>query len=378
MAAEFEPAIVEITEDLSFRPILALDLGHDDNLLNRGDQKISSAYIRVEPDLQFSLGERISHLRFGYRFNGATYFDSSADNYGDHHLFLTGHHEFTARHAVDLDYRFAKAHEDRGTGLAEFFILPDPVRYTENTLDLGYRFGADQARMQLAVRAGLETRSHDNFEFLTQFRDFDRYLAGLELSWRLGQRTRFVLDGEYEDKSYDRQRQGSASRDSESWTVLAGLTWKATEKTEGRLKLGYQDKSFSDPVREDFSGLSWDIDLFWSPMSRSRWEFSSSSEAKDPSTTGDYVEERVYRIQWRHHWLQRLASVIEYRFENDEYTGLTRSEDYQIARLGVIYHFRRWIQFEPYVDVRDRSSNLDNPSVNYDKTRFGLATTLSL
>ncbi|WP_067665804.1 outer membrane beta-barrel protein [Ferrimonas marina] len=369
---------MELTEGLYFRPTLLVDLGHDDNLLNRGGDSVSSTFLRVEPDLWFAVGGRISHIKAHYRLGSGTYFDSSDDNYTDHVAELMGHHEFTAQHRIDAEYRFKKGHEARGTGVAEFEELNAPLEYTRNRLEGKYEFGADSARMQLGVMAGYLDHTYDNFRDLTEARDYEDLYYGGDIKWRVGNRSALVVEAKYTDRDYPNPEPDRALRDSTTLRALAGVTWDVTDKTQGRAKFGIEDKDFDDSSREDFSGFSWDIGLTWNPRTYSTIEFESSRAATDPFSDGDYVNESIYDATWTHYWRSRFATVLGYRFENDDYTGDDREDDIDRLYLGVVYEFRRWLKFEPYYQFIDHSSTRPDLAINYDKTLYGLSVTVSL
>ncbi|GAA4890836.1 outer membrane beta-barrel protein [Ferrimonas pelagia] len=378
-ASEFEPAKIELKERLFFRPTLELELGHDDNLLNTGGDSLSSSFMRVSPDLWLTWGRRISHIRTHYQLDATSYFDSSADNYVDHLFDVIGHHEFTARHRIDGEYQYQRGHEERGTGLAEFVVLAEPIEYSKHRVELGYGFGAEAAKMQIGVKLGFEDRKYENFRRdLTEYRDYDDVSYGADVSWRLGQRTSLLFDGRYSDRRYDRINPLGSSRDSSTLRFLTGVSWEASGKTEGRVTFGLEEKNFDDGNREDFSGFSWDVGVIWRPRSYSTVELSSARAAKDPFTAGDYVAESVYQLGWTHYWRERIATQLDYRFENDDYTGVSREDDIHSVHFGVIYEFRRWLKFEPYIHYYDRSSSRALDAINYDKSRFGLLATIAM
>lgn len=377
-AEEFEPARVKLGDGARFQPTMGLEYGYDDNLLHTGGDTLDSQYLRLVPELQFVWGRRISHIKAGYVLDAATYFDSSDDNYLDHNVDLIGHHEFTARHRIDGRYEYLKGHQARGTGIAEFDQTDEPVTFSEHDLFGGYEFGAESARMQLGANFGYYQRTYDNFRVRSQYRDYDRFRYGGTVKWRVGARTKLLLDLSESDISYDRVEPGELSRDSNVTRGLVGVIWEATAKSEGRVAFGLEDKRFDDPGREDFTGFAWDVALTWRPRSYSTLELVSARESKDPFTNGDYVEESRYEVNWEHYWRARWATDVRLSYADKDYTGDDRQDDETRLRLGVIYDFRRWMKVEPFYSYWDNSSTRPDPELNYDKNQFGILITLAL
>ncbi|MBY6188700.1 outer membrane beta-barrel protein [Marinobacter hydrocarbonoclasticus] len=377
-AEEFEPARLDLAEGVRFQPTMGLEYGYDDNLTHNGEDKVDSQYLRLVPELKFVWGKRISHLKLDYLLDYASYFDSSDDNYLDHDVDLIGHHEFTARHRIDGTYEYLKGHQARGTGIAEFEDTDKPVKYTSHDLYGAYEFGAETARMQLGANLGYYQLGYDNFRERSQYRDYDDFRFGATLKWRLGARTKLLLDLSESDISYDKVEPGELSRDSNVSRGLVGLIWEATAKSEGRAAFGIEDKRFDDSGREDFTGFAWDVAFTWRPLTYSTLELVSARETKDPFTNGDYVEESRYDLGWEHYWSERWATHVELRYADKDYTGDDRADEVTRIRLGVIYEFRRWMKLEPFFSYRDNSSTRDDPELNYDKNQYGLQITLAL
>ncbi|MBY5994268.1 outer membrane beta-barrel protein [Ferrimonas balearica] len=378
LAAEFEPARVDLGEGIRMEPRIGLEYGYDDNLLHSGADTLDSQYLRVLPEVRVLFGRRISHLRVDYLLDSTTYFDSSDDNYLDHTLDLTGHHEFTARHRVDANYEFHKGHQARGTGIAEFDQTDEPVEFTSHDVTGAYEFGALSARMQIGGNLGYYQRTYDNFRERSQYRDHDKFRYGATFKWRMGARTRLLLDLSETDTSYDRVEPGELARDSKVTRGLVGLIWEASAQSEGRAAFGIEDKRFDDSGREDFTGFAWDIAFTWRPTSYSTVDLISARETKDPFTDGDYVEESRYEITWEHFWQTRWGTSLGASYTDKDYTGDDREDEITRLRLGVIYDFRRWLRFEPYYSYRDNSSTRDDPELNYDKNQYGLMITVAL
>lgn len=377
-AEEFEPARVRLGDGAQFQPVMGLEYGYDDNLLHTGADTLDSQYLRLIPELQFVWGRRISHIKAGYTLDAATYFDSSDDNYVDHQVDLIGHHEFTARHRIDATYEFLKGHQARGTGIAEFEQTDKPVKFTDHDVDAAYEFGAQSARMQLGVNLGYYQRTYDNFRERSQYRDYDSFHYGATFKWRVGTRTKLLLDLSDSDINYDRVEPGQISRDSNVTRGLVGVIWEATAKSEGRAAFGIEDKRFVDKGREDFTGFAWDVAFTWRPTTYSTLELVSARESKDPFTSGDYVEESSYELNWEHYWLERWATDIQLSYVDKDYTGDDREDEITKIRLGVIYEFRRWMKLEPFYSYWDNSSTRQDPELNYDKNQFGILITLAL
>lgn len=377
-AESFDPADAEIIEGVAVVPTILVSEGYDDNMLNDKNGEIDSFVSVVKPQLRVAIGDDISRLYLHYDLESAWYHQSSEDDYLDQELLFGGRHEFTARHRIMASYRFSHDHEERGTGLSEGngALIDKPVEFDNHKLTATYGFGVREATLNIDTNLTYNKRNYTNFNDLTQYRDRDSFLYGAVGYWNLSGRTSLLVDVSEEAVRYDLKSASGQSQDSDVFRAKTGVRWEVSGKTTGYAKIGWQSKDFDDAAREDFSGLSWDIGAEWSPLSYSVIKIEGGKEAKDPDTTGDYVDETTLTVSWRHGWLERFATTLGATYTGRDYTGIDRNDDLYVARIGGDYSFQRWLRVGLNYEYRQQDSTQAN--IEYDKNVVYLFVELGL
>ncbi|USD43111.1 outer membrane beta-barrel protein [Vibrio sp. SCSIO 43135] len=361
--------------DSSFTPFLSIETGHNDNVTreNQEHDAISSGYVTIKPGAAYTFRPSAHRLNLLYVLDSGRYFDSSDDNYTDHYFESNNDISFNVRNNLELDYIYYNSHEDRGTGLTEGLLananIDEPVKYTDNTLNVRYTYGAKGAIGQLRFGVKYDDRHYDNFRSLvlsgtetgSQYSDYQRFAYSAQFLYRLKATTHLTLSAKREDKEYQHQRVGVASRDSISDFYSAGAIWDISGKTQGEVSLGLQDKTFGDGQREDFTGFSWKAKATWTPLSHSQFTLATSQSAEDPNQFGDYVNETLLNLKWRQQWLERLSTSLLFNWENDDYTASNQSlgdreDDIFRYEFNVDYQFNHLLRFGFNWSIEDKDS----------------------
>ncbi|MFD2095727.1 outer membrane beta-barrel protein [Corallincola platygyrae] len=377
-ASEFEPAKIELGNGFTMRPMLGAALGYDDNTTRTRGDKTDSFFSVFAPGANIGYGDQVSNATLGYRATIGTYFDSSDDDYLDHSVLAALHHEFTARHRIDLSYNFDRGHDARGTGVSEGNgeNVNEPVEWDQNKVALTYGFGVPTATVNLDFNFEYDDKEYANFRDVTRFRDYDTVGGGVVVYWNVMPKTSLLIDSEVKSISYDVVEQDGVSRDSDVTRVLAGVRWEATGKTTGVAKLGYEDKDFDDSGREDFEDVSWEVGVEWTPVEYSTVEFSTGRRSKDPDTFGDYIKETSVELGWTHYWLDRFSTNLGIAYVDEQFTGIDRDDELWVTKVGATYDMKRWLQFALTYQYQDQDSDVD--SIKYDRNQVLLGVKVAM
>ncbi|WP_169628198.1 outer membrane beta-barrel protein [Ferrimonas futtsuensis] len=375
---DYQPADVEMGAGWNFMPQVGVGLGYDDNTAHSNTGAIDSWFWELSPEFLIHAGNDVRSYQISYLLTDANYEDSSEDDYTDHRFKIDVHHEFTRRHRLDFNYAYYRNHEARGLGITEGFgqNFSEVAEFDVHDVGVIYGFGVPSAKFNLDLELGYYDKDYTNLETISQFRDYDSVMGRATVYWRLSPRTSLLAEWVGEDKTYDRNAVGEASRDSFDQKYLAGLRWDATSKTSGTIKLGFEDRSFDSSSRKDFDGFAWSAALDWKPRTYSTFTLEGGSRAKDPDTLGDYVEENSLGLRWKHEWRSRLSTLASIRYLDESFTGIDRDDELWEATLGATLVWKRWISTEFEYRYADQSSNIDR--LNYDKNLFLATVRLSL
>ena len=375
-AVAVEPGNYSTDSGIVITPIVHAGYKYDDNIFNQDNNTSSSGVFTLAPSASFLLDDGINNYQLDVNLESGTFFDSSDDNYLTGGLLFTSHLEPSSRSRFDIVVEANTDVEARGTGITEGSAdsVEEPLEYNEQLAQLTYEYGSQGANARVALTGGFYSKKYTNFSAVTQFRSFNRSTLGSTFFYSTNANTDAFIELKGRAIRYDLDQ--NVSRDSDVISILAGVNWKATELTSGTFKIGHERKDFDDNNRENFSGLSWEANVDWKPLSYSVLSLETSRKAKDPNVQGDYISESQYGLNWRHEWNEKLATTVNYNYMREKYTGIDRLDKSNNFYTDVSYEFKRWLDVSLYLRYTDQDST--NSNVIYDKNVIGLDFTFSL
>lgn len=376
--ANNEPGAFRTESGFVVTPLLDLGLKQDDNIYSRSNNETSSTILTVDPSVNFLLDDGVNSYSIDAGVLSGFYTEDSTDNYVDGFLGFSGHFEPSSKSRFDLNADAIWTTEPRGTGLTEGIgsEIDKPLRYSEQYLEGIYEYGARSAFGRVAVRGQYYNKEYLNFKEQTQYRNLDRLLFGGKFVYNTQAGSDAFVELTHEDISYDITAPNELARDSKDVRALVGFEWKATALTSGSAKLGYQKKDFDDTGRDNFTGLSWEAGITWSPLTYSSFDLSTSQAAVDPLTEGDYIEETTFDLGWNHNWNERLSSRLGVSYLLEDYVGVAREDDTTTLVAEINYQLLRWVGITGYVNITDKDSTREG--LFFDKNVVGLNFSLSM
>jgi polysaccharide biosynthesis protein VpsM len=353
-AMAIEPAAVS-AGPMVIVPMLEVQLGHNDNLTTVNTGEIDSLFTVTKPSVTLVAEKENDAYRFTYIAEDGVYHDSAKDNYTDHTLIGEAILELNSRNHLNLSATYAKDHEDRGSTDAAF---GDQVtQFTDRRLDGTYRFGAENATINVEVSAFVLDHSYKNLEATNLSRDRENDGYSGTVFYRISPRTQLLAEARYEDIEYDLS---TSTLDSDETRYLAGMTWEATAKTSGTVKVGYIEKEFDSSARKDQDGTTWEVGVQWAPKTYSVFELTSSQRYEEADAADDGRDVESVSLAWNHSWSDRLSSEASVSMSERDYlgTGVSRSDDLDEYRIGLNYEARRWLSLNLGYTYSDNDSNI--------------------
>lgn len=376
--ANNEPGAFRTESGFVVTPLLDLGLKQDDNIYSRSNNETSSTILTVDPSVNFLLDDGVNSYSIDVGILSGFYTEDSTDNFVDGFLGFGGHFEPSSKSRFDINANANWTTEPRGTGLTEGVgsDIDEPVRYSDQTLEGIYEYGARSAFGRIAVRGQYYNKEYLNFKQQTQYRNLDKLLLGGKFIYNTQAGSDAFVELTHEDISYEMTAPNEFARDSKDVRALVGFEWEATALTSGSAKLGYQKKDFDDAGRDNFTGLSWEAGITWSPLTYSSFDISTSQAAVDPLTEGDYIEETTFDLGWNHNWNERLSSRLGVSYLLEDYVGVTREDDTTTLVAEVNYQLLRWVGITGYVNITDKDSTREG--LYFDKNVVGVNFSLSM
>jgi hypothetical protein len=332
-------------------PSASLAYGRNDNLLSAYVNPLASSYISLRPAV---VGEIMnSGDRYTLSLNGehTKYKDSSADNFTNTEVKVAGDNTFDASTRLGWAASHAERADPRGGNDRALSASPD--KYKSNLLAGLFRYGANGATGRFEVDASSETKRYTNNRTTTVNADVDLMNVSGRFYYRLAPKTSMLFELKSLKADY---KFATSPNDNTDNRVLVGLTWDATAATTGVFKVGHSSKKFSR-INASYSGISWDGQVRWVPLTYSTVDVSTSKAAADSTGFGDYLVNRNVNLTWTHNWTGFFSSRVFLGTVNSDFANVSREDETKTYGAGVRYNLNRYLNVVFDVTRTQRSSN---------------------
>jgi len=232
---------------------------------------------------------------------------------------------------------------------------------------------------RLGVRGDFAEISFSETERL----DLQRVTGGASIGYQTDAGSLFGFDAEYIIGDYD----NNPLSDYDEYTLGPTLEWKFTERTSMTARVGYTNRDQSDPLRDDYDGVTGRVVLNFANDERNGVKFSLY---RDLSSLGDEISEyaEVNGIEVEPRWQLRegldvrlLAGYEQRNFNRDldaELLGLDPNRDDDVVTAGafVDWVITRNIKLSFGADMQRRESTRELQ--DFDFHRFEIRITGSI
>lgn len=358
----------------TIHPTIGLTYGHDDNVTLANRPRVSSDFTILAPAIQLVASGATSQFVLRYEFEKGEYKDSPIDDYTDHNFGFDLNLSPSVRNDFRFYGRYTKSHDRRGTALREGdigLLEIEPDRWDEYGIGGTWRYGALGAKGALEIEAGHRKRDYTNHHSVTQFLDYSTTHAAARFFYRVRPKTELLAEARWEDIDYV-----VSPYDAIDTRFLVGVRWDATARTSGRVLLGQQHRDFDDPGLQDYSGVSWEVGLTWTPRTYSIIDLSTIRHATETTGLAAYRVTQDTVLRWDHYWKPRFNTTVEYGFSDHELRPNVRDDDVYFWGVSAQYAMRPWVRFGLGHRYIDRQSTDDE--FNYDRnvTQFTVELTV--
>jgi len=358
---------------LGVYPGINLAVGRDDNLFLRPTNRTSSNFTILSPYVRAEARPGPHKFDLALRIDDGRYHSSAADNYTDYSLLGNGDLVFSGRAGLKLRAEYQHGHDPRGS--TDRGVSATPDEYDNAGVDGVFRYGAPGARGRIEIDAGAFARRYTNNRLTTEASDRDTTALGGTFFWRVMPRTELLFQAQQRNIDY---QLATSTLSSTEDRYYIGAKWEATAATTGTAKFGRLKKDFDSPLRQDFSGSSWDVAVRWSPLTYSVFDLTTSKQASESTGFGDTIVTKLYGITWSHAWTSRLRTQALANLRKDAFAGagVTRQDDTTSYGLKLAYDFRRWLRFGAEYTHFTRDSNNDAFDYKRNLLLFTVGATL--
>lgn len=359
---------------VAVRPSIDVGFGYNDNVTNSANNTVSSTLWRITPVIDANI--QSSGQTFGLRYRGdfLAYTGASNQDINSNTIAAYGNNTFTERADARWEAGFTSSAD--AVNINDAAVAATPNKWQDTYARGTFGYGARDAQGRLEGDLSAVRRDYTNNDTFTYFLDNDRYGINGRFLWRVAPKTRVLAEVQYVDIVYDTVQVGSTTQDSNEYRYLVGVTWDATAKTTGIVKLGYQDKKYKSDARQDFSGFSWAAQMRWLPLTYSSIDLITSRLPIESTGVGDGILSSVYGVSWNHQWTGSMDTAVRYVLTNNDYQGVSRTDD--LNTFGLTVGYRVTPKVKVAFDYSFTNRNSTDSTSDYDSNVYMLKANLAL
>lgn len=344
---------------------------YDDNVL-RKNNAVSDNSLSIAPKAQYltNFGKHLFYAK--YKGDYAAYNHNSDLNHDDHDLGLFARFDHNLKINTEFGFSYKDKIEQPGTNNSstEFFNQFNDT--TKANAKAKFFYGSNSSIGQLVF--GLDYGQNRYTNNLQSYRDVDKASFSTTFYYRIAPKTRLLFQASANQYSYVERTQFPKQSSVDTF-LLAGIEWDITAKTSGTFKVGYQGKDYDEAVYNDFSGLSYMLDMTWKPNTYSKIKIAASRMTRESSQlfTSAFVS-NSYSINAEHKITPRTQLKAKYALDSDDIFGARdRTDKRHELVFGVDHSLLTWLNIS--MDYRHTQRTSDLALYEYKANIIGLSLT---
>jgi hypothetical protein len=305
------------------------------------------------------------------------YADNSDENRLDWNVGVDGRLDVTRDTQVAANMSYSQLHEDRGDPNSPAAAV-EPTEYT--LFDAGGSVSQHFNRLLVKVNGGYSNYNYDDVLSTAgtvidqDDRDRVEYVEGLRLGYDVSPDTNVYVEGTLNQRNYDTSPLPT-NRDSDGYSVVAGSEFRLSNLAQGSIYGGYQSQSYDDSaLYPSVDGLRYGADVEWYATALTTVTFTADSSIQETTTGGasGFLSQSV-GVRVDHELLRNVLLNGSLGYTDDDYTGISRTDDTVRAGLGLKYLLNRNLSLGLGYDYTDK----DSDAAGNDYTRNVVGVTLT-
>lgn len=341
-------------------PELGLQESFNSNIFAAAADEKSDFITSIEPSLDLRSNWNNHALNLHADSRVVRYMDYDDENFNDYTLSADG------RFDVLRDFRllggagYQVRHEPRSS--------PDNQGGTEPTeySVTGANLGAEKEFNRLSVHLDgkIDRYEYDNVRntagtILDQSgRDRDQYEAMLKAGYEIAPLRQIYVLSSYNTREYDKLT-GGFNRDSDGYLVGGGAQYDLTGLIFLDAYAGYRRQEYSDARLGEIDGWASGIKVTWNVtrLTTITGTLDRDIEETTLSNSPGYFQTRA-ELRADHELLRNLILTASLGYQNDDFQGISRDDDYYLAALGAKYLLNRNFTLSGGYGYRSRESSV--------------------
>lgn len=347
-------------------PDVIVSHGHNDNLLGSSNNELGTQFTSLNTNVVAELKNDGDRYTASYYGNFTRFDKSSADNFDHHTLAIAGDNTFSSRARLGWTAGYQANTDPRGSTDRTLSATPD--KWHASSAAALFAYGAQGAIGRFEVESFVQEKRYDNNLTVTAGGDLNMVNVAGRFLYRVAPKTSLLF--ELRNIKTDYQLSTSTNTNTDR-RILVGVTWEATAATTGVIKIGQLKKDFDNNARSDFSGVSWEGSVRWTPLTYSTIDFNTSRVPADSTGVGDYILNRNESVRWTHQWNSFTSTKVNLGQVDSAYHGIDLQQNTKNYGVGISYAVRRWLNLSAELASTRRTSNVSTQE--YKRNVFSLS-----
>src|SRR5690606_3242138 len=247
----------------------------------------------------------------------------------------------------------------------------EPTEYEVSTINLGVEKQFNRLSTRLDAKRDFisydDVRTGAGGTIDQCDRDREQTEIGLRAGYEIAPLREIYVLGLYNFREYDRTTDRNGfRRDSDGYTLAVGAEYDLSGVTFLDAYVGYTQQEYDDARLGDLSGWTAGAKLTWNVTQLTTVTGTLSHEVEETilSNASGYFATRA-EIRADHELLRNLLLNASIGYENDEFEGISRDDDYYLFGIGAKYLMNRYLSVSGGYGYRTRSSN--QPNADFDE-----------
>lgn len=345
-------------------PALSVQESYNSNIFATERNEQSDFITSIEPrlDLRSNWNNHALNLHADTRVVRFADFDN--EDFEDYTLATDGRLDVLRDFRLFGGAGYRVRHEQRSSPNNQSGV--EPTEYDV----LGLNLGAEKQFNRVSARLDAKRDSYSYEDVRTAAgtrinqgdRDRDQTEIALRTGYEFTPLREVYLLGAYNFRDYDsRTDRNGFRRDSDGYTLAVGAEYDLTGVTFLDAFVGITRQDYDDARLRELAGWTAGAKLTWNVTQLTTVTGSLSREVEETilNNASGYFATRA-EIRADHELLRNLLLNASLGYENDEFEGITRDDDYYLAGLGAKYLMNRFFSVSGGYGYRTRSSNAVN------------------
>jgi len=356
---EYDPVGVRMGGFMLY-PELGIQQSYNSNVYSTSSNEQGDFITAIEPSLDLRSNWNNHALNLHADSSVVRYWDNDDENYTDYTLSADGRVDVLRDLRLLAGAGYQIRHEPRYSPDNQGGVEPTEYSITGANLGVEKEFN----RLSFRVDGQTERYEYDNVRTAAgavidqSGRDRDQHQIGLRTGYEIAPLRKVYLLTNYYLREYDNLT-GGFNRDSDGYLIGAGTQYDLTGLVFLDAYAGYRRQDYKDARLTTMDGWASGIKVTWNvtPLTTITGTLDRDIRETTLTNASGYFHTRA-EVRADHELLRNLILTASLGYENDDFQGISRNDDYTLAGLGAKYLINRNFSLSGGYGYRSRDSNV--------------------